>query len=78
MHALLNVKKQSLENDILYMAVCYYFQMNGILLILYITYASLSRFWNLPTSSLNMIMLQVESKVQKHQENWCSTDWHCM
>lgn len=74
MHALLNVKKQSLENDILYMAVCYYFQMNGILLILYITYASLSRFWNLPTSSLNMIMLQVESKVQKHQENWCSTD----
>lgn len=29
MPALLSVKKQSLENDILYMAVCYYFQMNG-------------------------------------------------
>jgi hypothetical protein len=33
MPALLTVKKQSLENDILHMAVCYYFQMNGILLI---------------------------------------------
>lgn len=29
MPALLSMKKQSLENDILYMAVRYYFQMNG-------------------------------------------------
>ena len=69
------MKKQSLENDILYMAVCYYFLMNGILLIWYITYKYLSRLWNLPTACINMIMLQVESNVQKHQ-NWCSTDWH--
>lgn len=74
MPALLSMKKQSLENDILYMAVRYYFQMNGILLILYITYRNLSRLWNLPTASINMIMPQVESNGQKHPENWCSTD----
>ena len=74
MPALLSMKKQSLENDILYMAVRYYFQMNGILLILYITYINLSRLWNLPTASINMIMPQVESNGQKHPENWCSTD----
>lgn len=77
MPALLNVKKQSLENDILYMAVCYYFQMNGILLIWYITYRNWSRLWNLPTASISMIMLQLESNSQKHLENWCSPDWHC-
>lgn len=33
MPALLSENKQSLENGILYMAVCYYFLMNGILLI---------------------------------------------
>lgn len=41
-----HVKKQSLANDILHMAVCYYSQMNGILLIWYVTYTSLGRLGN--------------------------------
>lgn len=75
MPALLSVEKQSLGNDTLYMAVCYYFHMNGILLIGYITYRNLSRLWNLPTAHIDMIMLQVDSDGQKHQ-GWCSTDCH--
>lgn len=75
MPALLSVEKQSLGNDTLYMAVCYYFQMNGILLLGYITYRNLSRLWNLPTASIDMILLQVESNGQKHP-GWCSTDCH--
>lgn len=75
MPALLSVEKQSLGNDTLYMAVCYYFQMNGVLLLGYITYRNLSRLWNLLTASIDMIMLQVESNGQKHP-GWCSTDCH--
>lgn len=75
MPALLSVEKQSLGNDTLYMAVCYYFQMNGILLLGYITYRNLSRLWNLLTASIVMIMLQVGSNGQKHP-GWCSTACH--
>lgn len=66
MPALLSVEKQSVGNDSLHMAVCYYFQMNGVLLLGYITYRNLSRLWNLLTASVDMIMLQVEPNGQKH------------
>lgn len=49
--------------------------MNGVLLICYVTYRNLGRLWSLLAATTNMIMLQVESNGQKHQD-WCATDRH--
>lgn len=74
MPALLSVEKRSLGNDTLYMAVCYYFQMNGILLIGYLTYRNLKRLWNLPTASGDRFATG-RSKWPE-SPGWCSADCH--
>lgn len=68
MPALLTVKKQSLENDILQYGCVLLFSDERYIAHLNVTYTSLSRLWDLLTASRNRTMLQVESNGQEHHQ----------